>query len=219
MNFRRICCVNASERPMGPRSSRQRRRCARLGVRAGTNDRYRLGGFEPRYLLILALQAYKNQRRRIHGDCAAMAAHAIGTAVFVTMRRAGRIRLGIRSGRHPGTDRRQIERIGRGIGDNAKGCDRRHQLHQNRQHYDWNKYFQPPSHHCSHRGDLRNTLRRICIGIFVVCQRASLSTLPIYLTARFLHVNCNPWWRKPDHFADCSNFEQSLLKMMTRSKR
>jgi hypothetical protein len=29
----------------------------------------------------------------------------------------------------------------------------------------------------------------------------------------------NPGWRNSDHFADCSNFEQSLLKMMTRRKR
>jgi hypothetical protein len=186
----------------GPHGSRQRRRSARLGVRSDANSRYRNGCFQPGYSLVQALKSYKNQRRRIEGDCTAMTAHAIGTAVSVVMRCPGRIRLGVRSGRHPGTEGRQIERIGRGIGDNAKRCDRRHQLHQNRQHHDWNKYFQPPPHHCSHRGDLRNTRRRICIGIFVVCQRAWLSTLPIYLTARFLHVNCNPWWRKPNHFAD-----------------
>jgi len=29
----------------------------------------------------------------------------------------------------------------------------------------------------------------------------------------------NPGWRNSDHFVDCSNFEQSLLKMMTRRKR
>jgi hypothetical protein len=29
----------------------------------------------------------------------------------------------------------------------------------------------------------------------------------------------NPGWRNSDHFAGCSNFEQSLLKMMTRRKR
>jgi hypothetical protein len=30
---------------------------------------------------------------------------------------------------------------------------------------------------------------------------------------------CNPQWRNPNHFANCSNFEQSLLKMVTRRKR
>jgi hypothetical protein len=30
---------------------------------------------------------------------------------------------------------------------------------------------------------------------------------------------CNRVWRNPDHFVNCSNFEQSLLKMMTRRKR
>jgi hypothetical protein len=30
---------------------------------------------------------------------------------------------------------------------------------------------------------------------------------------------CNCEWRISDHFAICSNFEQSLLKMMTRRKR
>jgi hypothetical protein len=29
----------------------------------------------------------------------------------------------------------------------------------------------------------------------------------------------NPGWRNSDHFVGCSNFEQSLLKMMTRRKR
>jgi hypothetical protein len=31
--------------------------------------------------------------------------------------------------------------------------------------------------------------------------------------------DATPGWRNPDHFADCSNFEQSLLKMVTRRKR
>jgi hypothetical protein len=147
-----------------------------------------------------------------------MAAYAIGTAITVVMLCPGRIRLGVRSGRHPGTDGCQIEWIGCGIGDNAKGRDRRHQLHQNRQHHDWNECFQPPSHRCSHQGDLRNIRRRICIGIFLVPARFA-ATLPVYLTARFFKLICNPWWRNPNHFADCSNFEQSLLKMMTRLKR
>jgi hypothetical protein len=30
---------------------------------------------------------------------------------------------------------------------------------------------------------------------------------------------CNPEWRNRDHFVNCSNFEQSLLKLMTRQKR
>jgi hypothetical protein len=30
---------------------------------------------------------------------------------------------------------------------------------------------------------------------------------------------CNRRWRIPNHFADCCNFEQSLLKMVTRRKR
>ena len=30
---------------------------------------------------------------------------------------------------------------------------------------------------------------------------------------------CNRQWRIPNHFADCWNFEQSLLKMVTRRKR
>jgi hypothetical protein len=92
-------------------------------------------------------------------------------------------------------------------------------LHQDRQHHDWNKYFQPSSHLCSHPGGLRNTCRRICIGLFCGAPVGFAATLPIYLTARLLRVECNPGWRKPDRFADCSNFEQSLLKMMTRLKR
>ena len=32
-------------------------------------------------------------------------------------------------------------------------------------------------------------------------------------------ARCNSRWRIPNHFADCSNFEQSLLKMVTRRKR
>src|ERR1700722_9246084 len=135
--------------PWGPRSSRQRRRRARLGVRADTKDRYSLENFEPRDLLVLALQVYKSRRRRIKGDCTTMAAYAKGTTVAMLMLCLGRICLGIRSGRHAGTDGSHIERIGRGISDNAKGRDRRHQLHQDREHHDWNEYFQPPSHHCS----------------------------------------------------------------------
>ena len=30
---------------------------------------------------------------------------------------------------------------------------------------------------------------------------------------------CNPRWRNPNHFANCSNFEQSLLKMVTRREK
>src|SRR6202011_1137883 len=32
-------------------------------------------------------------------------------------------------------------------------------------------------------------------------------------------AKCNPRWRNPDHFENCSNFEQSLPKMVTRRKR
>jgi hypothetical protein len=56
------------------------------------------------------------------------------------------------------------------------------------------------------------------VSAYFWCQRFA-ATLPIYLTARFFKLICNPWWRNPNHFADCSNFEQSLLKMMTRLER
>ena len=32
-------------------------------------------------------------------------------------------------------------------------------------------------------------------------------------------MGCNRQWRNPNHFANCSNFEQSLLKMVTRRKK
>jgi hypothetical protein len=37
--------------------------------------------------------------------------------------------------------------------------------------------------------------------------------------SQFGSGHCNPEWRNRDHFANCSNFEQSLLKLMTRRKR
>src|SRR6478735_6656203 len=43
-------------------------------------------------------------------------------------------------------------------------------------------------------------------------------SLPPYPNAN-PHARCNPGWRNPDHFVNCSNFEQSLLKMVTRQKR
>jgi hypothetical protein len=32
-------------------------------------------------------------------------------------------------------------------------------------------------------------------------------------------MGCNRQWRNPNHFANCSNFEQSLLKMVTRRRK
>jgi len=43
---------------------------ARLRVRAGPNDRHQVCGFQPRYKLVLALQSYKHERRRIDGNSA-----------------------------------------------------------------------------------------------------------------------------------------------------
>ena len=42
---------------------------------------------------------------------------------------------------------------------------------------------------------------------------------PYYPETRFACRACNRQWRNPNHFANCSNFEQSLLKLMTSRKR
>jgi hypothetical protein len=42
---------------------------------------------------------------------------------------------------------------------------------------------------------------------------------PYSLTPRRSAVAYNPKWRNGNHFANCSNFEQTLLKLMTRQKR
>jgi hypothetical protein len=75
-----------------------------------------------------------------------MARRTKHAAVSVIMLGFGRSRLRIRRGRHFSTDRRHVEGVGGGGGDNAKCRDRRNQLHQYREQHDWNKYFQPPSH-------------------------------------------------------------------------
>jgi hypothetical protein len=94
----------------------------------------------------LTLQTYKNERGRLDGDGAAMPGsteHAALSAIVLGLGGGG---VRIRWGRHSGTDRCHIERIGCGIRDHAKCRDRRNQLHQYREQHDWNKYFQPPSH-------------------------------------------------------------------------
>jgi len=54
---------------------------------------------------------------------------------------------------------------------------------------------------------LRDNLLRIVLNRYFV-TRASIRG-----------VECNHGWRNSDHFSDYSNFEQSLLKMVTRRKR
>jgi len=131
-----------------PRSSRQRRRRARLRVRTDTNDRYRARRFQPRYELVLALQGDENQRRRIDGYGAAVAdtAHRAANGNMMPGLSWSGLGRALRRKR-PGTDRRHVKRVRHRICDDAKRRDRCKQLHQNRKHHDWNKTFQPPSHH------------------------------------------------------------------------
>ena len=117
-----------------------------MRIRADPDGRHRIRSFQPRYPLVVALQTYKNERRRIDGDCTAMVGRAKRAATSVIMLRLGRSRLRFRRGHRFGADRRHIERIGDGVSDHAKCRDRCNELHQNRQQHDWNKYFQPPPH-------------------------------------------------------------------------
>jgi len=54
-----------------------------------------------------------------------------------------------------------------------------------------------------------------CHPAIPVTERLLFSACLLFLPRRkqsFHRAECNPKWWNPDHFENCSNFEQSLLK-------
>ena len=115
-----------------------------MRVRADTNRRRGPCRFEPGNFLELQLKRQEDGRRRLDRNATGVADGANGAALAMRMRRRRILLVG--RGRHVGTDRSRVERIGRGVSDNAKRRDRRKQLHQHHQQDDWNKTLQPPTH-------------------------------------------------------------------------
>lgn len=133
--------------PEAAGGSRQLRWSAGLGVRADPYCRYQVCGFQPGHPLVLTLQDYENEGRRIdrHREDA-MTGCAEHTATAVRLLRRSCSRIG-RGRHHFRADRSRGHRVRDRIGNKAKCRDRREHLHQQRQHYDWNE-FQPSSHNC-----------------------------------------------------------------------
>ena len=118
-----------------------------MRVRSDARGRRRVRGFQPGHTLVLPLQDNENERWRINGNGAAVTDRANRTAIgAVVLRLGGSGRRRVLRRRHSRADRRHVERVGNGVGDDAKRCDRCHQLHQDRKQHDWNENFQPPSH-------------------------------------------------------------------------
>lgn len=55
--------------------------------------------------------------------------------------------------------------------------------------------------------------------VVAVAPRTFASAVSPYPTARFRDRTCNWRWHHPNHFANCSKFEQSLPKMVTSPER
>jgi hypothetical protein len=152
--------------------------------------------------------------------------------------RPGLVTLGRSGSRIAMADHGLREGIG---GRNAGGPaspDRRQNLHRQRKQDYGQKILQPPMHRQTHPLPPNHRQSResrsgsgfiLSIGHesnsrgrrrFVSAQDRAAFFAPTPLPRReFRPRSCNQNWCNPNHFADCWNFEQSLLKLMTRRQR
>jgi hypothetical protein len=116
------------------------------------------------------------------------------------------------------------------------GRDRRENLHRQGNQDDWKKSLQPPAHQPPSSTELinhqqsresRSGSQRYRASTHEIIRDRRCSRRPIPAASKYptflpdnpiINPKCNREWRNPNHFADCSNFEQSLPKMVTRRK-
>ena len=124
------------------------------------------------------------------------------------------------------------ERIGGGDAGRPACADGCKNLHHQRNQDDGRKFFSrrianPSASELNHpespksRSGSRNYVAasRSKPGEKRCILKLSGGTLRKYQASGVLGLNPQPWWRNANHFAECWNFEQSLLKMVTRRKR
>ena len=164
--------------------------------------------------------AWRNGRRegglrRVNGRAGVNHA-ANRAAAFVGAVLAGLIGLaGCRGGIAVANDGR-MQGIGRSDAGGPGCADRRENLHQHRNQDDWKKFSQPPAHETTPLHSLTNHPEsRESRSGSRRCGRVRHFRHTTIGTA----IKCNPEWQGTIHFANCSNFEQSLLKMVTSRKR
>ena len=95
-----------------------------MGIRANPPGRHWVCSFQPCYVLALTLQNYKDQRRRLNCNGAAVTGRTKHAAISVIVLPLGRNRLRVRGGRHFRANRLHIEGIAYGVSDHAKRRDR-----------------------------------------------------------------------------------------------
>ena len=195
--------------------------------------------------LRLPYQRREGRFGRVEG-CARMrhTAHCAGTVMGALP--IGLTGLVQRGGRTAGADRRRMERVGGSDAGRPAGTDRCKDLHREGHQDDGKKIPQPPAHQKPPLrrselimwevrsreqvpGDdaLHRTIRPLTQTILMqrnelvsgCCEPPTAPDPTLLPKTRTPAVRCNHEWRNTNHFAECSNFEQSLLKLMTKRKR
>ena len=209
-----------------------------LGVRPGSGLQPIRPDLAPGHTLGLQIEPCGRRRRSV--DRRGISEAAGCTAAVVGIRLAGRIG-GVR-GRRPivMTDGRSERRVG-GADTGSPACgDRRENLHRQGDQDDRKEFPQPPAHEQTHPLQ-RDQL--IMLGVrcrdwvpwkltssaakYGIHPEANDESVPPRRSSSPTRLPGTPVgrkiitrkWRNPNHFANCLNFEQSLLKLMTRRKR
>jgi hypothetical protein len=131
-----------------PPSSRQMRRCARLGVGAGSRTEQVGRAVAPDHALGMA-QGRRNCRlRRIKRRAGvSQAAHRTGSVVCAML---ALVRLTGSRGRAARTDRSRMKRVGGGNAGRPRRSNGREYLHHQSNQDDRKKFPQPPAHQRAH---------------------------------------------------------------------
>ena len=196
------------------RSGKGRRR-ARLGVGTCSGTEQVRGRVEPSYAFGVRPRRRKRGLRYVNGRAGVNHA-ANRAAAFVGALLAGLIGLaGCRGGIAVANDG-PMQGIGRSDAGGPGCTDRRENLRQHRNQDDWKKFSKPPAHETT---PLHSPTNHPESQEFEIRFPKMRPRAPFWTHNRWDRKKCNPGWQGTIHFADCSNFEQSLLKMVTSRKR